>query len=454
MTRSASVLLAALLVSCAPLTVTLLRAEPPAQAESVQLPDTPAGRVARAFLAMINDPSPHAVERFETAHAGKKRLAAVPMPDRVTRMQDMHQRWAALTPVRVVSSSDAAISIDMRSAAGDPINMEFQLDAAEAGKLESILITSGGPGVAPKPVTPEMCADAANAACRALADSYVYPEVAKKMADAVRAKVAAGEYDAITDDAALARRLTDDLQAVSKDKHLRVRLAPAESQAAPAEHEPPRDEMRRENYGFRKAEILPGNIGYLRFDVFVGEDEEAKATASAAMNFLAHCNAIIFDMRYNGGGSPDMIRYITSYLFDKPTHLNDMIDRTGKTVEEWWTLESVPGERPAADTPVYVLTSSRTFSGAEEFSYNLRNLDRATLVGETTGGGAHPVQSARLTDRLIMTVPFMRANNPISKTNWEGTGVAPHIAVPADQALDRAQAEARKAVASRSTGKP
>lgn len=132
-----------------------------------------------------------------------------------------------------------------------------------------------------------------------------------------------------------------------------------------------------------------------------------------------------------GGGDPEAIRFITSYLFDEPVHLNDMVDRGGKVVEEFWTLKVVPGKRLKSRIPVIVLTSKYTFSGAEEFSYNLKNLKRATIVGETTGGGAHPVEDVRLSERIVIGVPYMRARNPISQTNWEGTGVAPDIAVPA-----------------------
>ena len=158
-------------------------------------------------------------------------------------------------------------------------------------------------------------------------------------------------------------------------------------------------------------------------------------------------------MRHNGGGSPEMIRYITSWLFDSPTHLNSMIDRNGEVVEEYWTLDDIPGERFADDLPVYVLTSSRTFSGAEEFSYNLKNLKRGIIVGETTGGGAHPVMGKRVNDRVVVRVPYMRANNPISKTNWEGTGVEPDVKCKADEALDTAIELAKQAIERRSGGR-
>ncbi len=205
------------------------------------------------------------------------------------------------------------------------------------------------------------------------------------------------------------------------------------------------DAMRAENYAFRKVEILPGNIGYLKFDMFADSDE-ARETAGAAMGFLRHCDAIVFDLRTNGGGSPAMIDFLCGYLFEEPAHLNDMVDRDGKMVSEHWSLKEVPGERFAKDVPVFVLTSSRTFSGAEEFSYDLKNLKRATIVGETTGGGAHPVRGERINDRFVLMVPYMRAQNPVTKTNWEGTGVEPDVKLPASEALEKAQALARQAI--------
>lgn len=132
-------------------------------------------------------------------------------------------------------------------------------------------------------------------------------------------------------------------------------------------------------------------------------------------------------------------------LVDQRTHLNDMVDRKGRTVEEFWTLDDVQGRRLGARPAVFVLTSSYTFSGAEEFTSNIKSLKRAVVVGETTGGGAHPVRGARVDDRFVITIPYMRARNPITQTNWEGTGVAPDLACSADDALERALQEIRGA---------
>jgi C-terminal processing protease CtpA/Prc len=156
------------------------------------------------------------------------------------------------------------------------------------------------------------------------------------------------------------------------------------------------------------------------------------------MNFLSHVDAIIFDLRENGGGDPKMVALISTYLLDKPTNLNDLYNRKEDQSTQYWTLPYVPGSR-LADTPAFVLTSQNTFSGAEEFSYNLKNLKRAMLVGETTGGGAHPVDGHRIDDHFMIGVPFARAINPVSKTNWEGTGVTPDVPAKASEALEVAE---------------
>jgi C-terminal processing protease CtpA/Prc len=195
--------------------------------------------------------------------------------------------------------------------------------------------------------------------------------------------------------------------------------------------------MEKMNCGFEKVEILSGNVGYLKFDMFADPDV-CGPTVVAAMNFVANVDAIIFDLRENGGGDPKMVALVSTYLFSKPTHLNDLWERKGESTSQDWTLPYVPGKR-LDGKPAFVLTSKQTFSGAEEFTYNLKNLKRATIVGETTGGGAHPVSGHRIDDHFMIGVPFAKAVNPISKTNWEGTGVEPDVKVSAADALAMAQ---------------
>jgi C-terminal processing protease CtpA/Prc len=278
-----------------------------------------------------------------------------------------------------------------------------------------------------------------------LNDAYVFPETAAKMAEAINARVARGEYESITSAKQFAQTLTAHLQEVSRDKHLRVRYSYEPIKPRPERREPTAEEkerysaeLKRINFGFERLERLPGNIGYIDLRGFTAA-EFGKETVAAAFNFLANTDSLIVDLRKNGGGDPEMVQLICSYLFDgQPVHLNSLYWREGNRTQEFWTLKDVAGKR-YGNKEVYVLTSNYTFSGAEEFSYNLKNLKRATIVGETTGGGAHPGGGNRLSEHFGAFIPTGRAINPITKTNWEGTGVEPDVKVPADQALHVAQ---------------
>jgi hypothetical protein len=318
------------------------------------------------------------------------------------------------------------------------------------------LVLAAGAALAQQPEQPDLTIDAAtrtrviDGVLKRLNDSYVFPEVAKKMEQSISERVSKKEYDQVTSAKEFASKLTNDLQAVSNDKHLRVRYSNRAIPERGPRREPTaeeREENKREltwmNHGFSKVERLPGNIGYVEFRNFLDPDLGAE-TVAAAMNFVNGTDALIFDMRGNGGGDPAMVALVCSYLFGpEPVHLNDLYWREGNRTDEFWTKKEVLGKR-YLNRDVYVLTSNRTFSGAEEFTYNLKNLKRATIIGETTGGGAHPGGGFRITENFGMFVPTGRAISPITKTNWEGTGVTPDVAVPADQALLTAQIMALK----------
>ena len=297
----------------------------------------------------------------------------------------------------------------------------------------------------PKPLAATEMKAVVNAVADVLAKQYVFPDTARKMGDLIRKNLKAGKYAKLDDPQAFAMRLSDDLLSVSHDRHLGVRFAPAAifemktpdeaKKKAAQEYQNKLDRIA--NYGFKEVKVLDGNIGYLKFNFFSAA-QEAFPVAVGAMAFLANCDALIVDLRENGGGNPEMIQLLSSYFFSgEPRHLNSFYYRLDEKTDQFWTLPYVPGAK-LAETDLYVLTSSNTFSGAEEFTYNLKNMKRATIVGETTGGGAHPVRMEILNDDFLMRVPFARAVNPISKTNWEGTGVEPDVKVPAAQALGKA----------------
>jgi Peptidase family S41/N-terminal domain of Peptidase_S41 in eukaryotic IRBP len=401
------------------------------------IPDTPAGHTLQAWLDSFNSGDPARIQAYLTKYEPAKTLDAIvtfrnqtggfellgiDKSDRLHieyRVKEKASPTVALgkmevkdaDPAEVVTVSLRAIPLGMTAA-----DMNIKIDAATRTRVIDGAIAN-------------------------LNEFYVFPETAKKMEEALRARQKKGEYDAVNDGEAFATLLTNHLQDVSHDKHLRVNFVPVvpkgEQGPNPDAEARMRTQLERNNCFFEKAERLPSNIGLLKFNAFVNP-EACSATATAAMNFLGNVDAIIFDLRDNGGGDPKMIAYISTYLFAEPTHLNDLYLRKENKTTEYWTLPNVPGKR-LAGKPVFVLTSKRTFSGAEEFSYNLKNLKRATIIGETTGGGAHPVSGHRIDDHFMIGVPFARAVNPISKTNWEGTGVEPDVKVPAGEALDVAK---------------
>ncbi len=276
-------------------------------------------------------------------------------------------------------------------------------------------------------------------------DFYISPEVAKKVESGIRSLVQRNEYEKITDAQEFANRLTEDLRVITKDMHLGVRYsrqvirATKEGEESTAEEKARfENSLKRANYCFEKIERLPGNIGYIDLRCFHGAKSGAE-TVAAAMTFLANTDALIFDLRQNEGGVPEMVALISSYLFgEKPVHLNSLYWRKGNRTEDFFTDPNLAVKKfPGKD--VYILTSRRTFSAGEEFAYNLKNLKRATIIGEATGGGAQPGEPFRLADHFVAFIPTGRAVNPITKTNWEGTGVEPNVKVPKEQALKTAQ---------------
>lgn len=279
--------------------------------------------------------------------------------------------------------------------------------------------------------------------------AYIFEDVAEKMAAALKTHETKGAYEAIAAPREFAETLTRHLQDVSRDKHLRVLYDPAglPQRRVPTAEDRARQlaEERRRNFGFQRVERLDGNVGYIELLGFSGSEDVAEA-AVPAMNFLANTDALIFDLRRNGGGSPVTIGLLSSYLFDQVVHLNDFYIRETDTRRQFFTTADVKGRRYGAAKPVFVLTSNRTFSAAEEFTYNLKNLERATIVGETTGGGAHPGGVRRITDHFGIWLPNGRAINPITKTNWEGVGIQPHIPVPAADAMRAAHLAALKKI--------
>ena len=281
-----------------------------------------------------------------------------------------------------------------------------------------------------------------------VSEIYVFPDKAKQIVERLNAREQSGAYRTAKDLPAFAAMLTEDLRQPTGDKHLGVRYRaepiPPDTANSKASGPTPEQErqfgnfMKTRNYDIRKVETLPGNIGYIELRSFPPASV-SKPALGAMMNLVADTDALIVDLRQNGGGDPYAVAFMSSYLFDKRTHLNDMYWREGDRTEAFWTEEDVPGKKFGGTKKIYVLTSKKTFSGAEEFSYNLQQLRRGVIVGETTGGGAHPGGVHRIHQHIAAFIPSGRAVNPVSKTNWEGTGVTPDVKVDAEDALRTAE---------------
>jgi len=301
-----------------------------------------------------------------------------------------------------------------------------------------------------------------NTMAKKLNQEYVFPKVAKKSAAFISQQLEAGAYANILDGKEFADKLTKDLQSINQDKHMKVWFNPPPPPPPPppanasstnmsaanktmAEAQRHDQQLRKvkqkrrnleDNFGFYKVERLEGNVGYLDLRYFSGS-EKAKSAAISAMQFLENTDALIIDMRNNRGGNPRMVQFICSYFFAANTHLNSLYWRVPDITEEYWSNDTVVGKR-RVNVPVYVLTSDKTFSGAEELSYNFKTQKRATLVGEVTGGGANPGGEVQINEMFSMFMPTGTAINPITKTNWEGVGVIPDVKTTAEQAFDKA----------------
>ena len=232
--------------------------------------------------------------------------------------------------------------------------------------------------------------------------------------------------------AAVADLLTGELRRF--DQHFGVQWNAPDGKASPPAGESWFAKLDRQNSGFRRAEVLEGNVGYIEFWGFDEVNERSMSRVAKAMAMVATTDALIFDLRQNGGGSGDMVRLLSSYLLPGGIHLNSFYWRASDSTTEFWTLERVDGEKRTS-VPVYVLTSKDSFSAAEEFAYNLQHLGRAMIVGEVTKGGANPWQFFELGDGFRAGIPIAKAINPVTLGNWEHIGVQPDYPVAANDAL-------------------
>jgi len=282
----------------------------------------------------------------------------------------------------------------------------------------------------------------AEALAKALEKGYAHEDIGKQMAQAIRAKIKARAYDRIASREEFAQALQADVRAIANDKHFRVlaQAGPGMMGPPPGAGGPPPDmiaQMRKENGAISRLQILPGNIGYMEVNGVPFKDA-AKDAIAAAFAFLHNTDALIIDVRANGGGDPETVAWYMSYLSEGASYtVNVFHDRDG-SVEKTRTTH-LGDLSYGARKPVYCLISPNTFSGGEELAYDIQAYKRGQLVGEVTGGGANPVEPQPLVHGFSALIPYGYVVHPVTGTNWEGIGVKPDVAVPADQALLEAQ---------------
>ncbi|MFB8077211.1 S41 family peptidase [Streptomyces sp. NPDC056013] len=276
---------------------------------------------------------------------------------------------------------------------------------------------------------------------RLVSEQYVFPEIAEQVADLLRRRLAEGAYD-VDGAEELAGLVTADLQSVNGDRHLRLKhhAEPVSPEQGAATMEAMRRDFDTSLGGAPLVRLHDGGIAVLELAPMLFPLDWAAEPLAAALTLTSRAQALIVDLRANRGGDPDTVAFVCSYLLDRRTHLNSMHWRKGDRREQSWSLPHVPGARFGGSKPLYVLTSESTFSAAEELAYDLQQLGRAVVVGERTRGGAHPCKGWTVHPHLEVTVPMGRAVNPVSGTNWEGTGVQPDVLCPAADALDQARA--------------
>jgi DNA-binding MarR family transcriptional regulator len=391
-------------------------------------------------------------ESHDKEDARRRLVSLTPKARRA--LPELHRLWAALAEAQRERFAEAGCdigavldqvedSLASRSLVDDVTN-RFTRKKTRGARLALALISVVG--LAAFPLRAQQ---RPTVVIQAIADSlvngYIYEQTARTLADSLHDRLRAGAYDGVTGHA-LAESVTAMFRRITHDGHLGLRFEGRPAGVGPVRVRRPMETTPVANagpaYGFERVEILPGDIGYIDLRGF-SDDSEALRWADSMMASLASVKALIIDVGQNRGGGPQMVRLLSTYLFDRRVHLVSSIMRGMATPMERWTLDSVRGPRLAA-IPVYVLTSRRTISAPESFVFGLKAQGRVTIVGEPTGGGGHFGDVVSLPHGFAMFLPRGRTFDPRTNEGWEATGIQPDVAVPYDQALATAIARIRR----------
>jgi hypothetical protein len=298
----------------------------------------------------------------------------------------------------------------------------------------------------PLKLTPAVKAEVIDSLASALKTNYVYGDTAIRMGNHIKKRLTSGAYNSINNPDDFALALKTDLYAVYRDLHLSFYYDPGYEKALRTNSYTGRvtrsmkylQDARQHNYGFKNVDVLEGNVGYIAISQFYSLDDQSKIAANTVFNLLKNTNALIIDVRENGGGEAEMVAYICSFFFKERTLLNHYYERKNNVTTSNWTM-ALPDSAFFSPKPIYVLVNRCTGSAAEEFAYDLQSLHRAVVVGETTVGAAHWTNSVSVNNGFVVNMPHKRAVNPVTGTNWEKVGVKPDIGVASYKALETAQ---------------
>lgn len=315
----------------------------------------------------------------------------------------------------------------------------------------ALLLCMAGSAYPQAPDAAAIHTDVVERAAALVEERYVHPDRGRELASALRRDITQGRWATRMEPEAFATAFTQRLRELSGDGHLVLDYSEQALEEDDTEAEAGFTAAEKErwygpqlNHGFESVERLDQGIGYLDLRVFA-PTEMAADMAQGAMTLLAQSPALIIDLRRNGGGMEDMVALLAGYLLDGPQPLSGTYHRPSDRLTPLHSPRDVPGRRFGGEKPLYILISDRTFSAAEHFAYDLQALGRAVIVGEPSGGGAHPFEYRRVGRHFVLGLPESRSVNPVTGTDWEGRGVQPDVSAPADRALEVALelAEAR-----------
>lgn len=454
--RRVLVVLSLFACACASRSTTLatepiLAIEPDASADPLlcgpsEFPDTPAGRHLEEVLGVFSSKDASTAEAFVSSAISPDFEPAQPREMLVRGIQGNGQ---AIVLCRVESSAPHQVTAILEDTGAAP-GFEFGWvilavdDDGLVTSLDVVHVRREDLELEPDPLDDDDVRGIVEDVAEGLA-GYVFADKAAQMATAIREARDAGAYAGITEGRTLAWRLSNDLRAVTHDEHLAVLFRPTvfppadpDWQPSPEEFERMKAVAREDHFGMPVAEIREGNVGYLVVNAFYPPEATAEALAKT-MSKLADASALVIDLRDNVGGGPEGVALLTSYLFGpEPVHLFDFYFRHEDRTESSHTTPEAAGPRFGPSKPIFVLTSPWTISAGESFAYNLQAYGRATIVGETTAGAAHGTDIVPVAEHWAVALPTSRPIHPVTKANWEGTGVTPDLEVPAERALDEA----------------